>query len=383
MFKELGYYTCEGIEFETKLKAMIHANPRKLPIQWHFNDSAFGSYDWSVEPSLSLDSLYDSRAKQIREQYDYVILSYSGGSDSNNILESFIRQGLIIDEIITTWALDASSSFIIQDQNVKDCWNNNAEFHLHTKHRLDYIKQQCPKTKITVLDSSNTIIDSLLDNHNADWIHGKNDVFNVTGAFQYNLLYFSEVRKQFDRLGRVAYIIGVDKPRLIIRDNKVYLYFVDKSSSITPIRESIVEYSNITPLLFYWSPESCDLLCKQAHTVYKYIKTNAYAKAIWESTDITTIRVVQEGILRNIIYSTWNDTWFQVKKTTDDWYSELDYWFTQGWAGTREHLIWLDGLKNLIPLISSFIRYKPDGTILGTAPCISKMHYIGPLEQRF
>lgn len=383
MFKELGYYTCEGIEFETKLKAMIHANPRKLPIQWHFNDSAFGLYDWTVEPSLSLDSLYDLRAKQIREQYDYVILSYSGGSDSNNILESFIRQGLIIDEIITTWALDASSSFIIQDQNVKDCWNNNAEFHLHTKHRLDYIKQQCPKTKITVLDSSNTIIDSLLDGSNADWVHGKNDVFNVTGAFQYNLLYFSEVRKQFDRLGRVAYVIGVDKPRLIVRDNKMYLYFVDKSSSITPIKESIVEYSNITPVLFYWSPESCDLLCKQAHTVYKYVKANHYAKAIWESTDITTIRVVQEGILRNIIYSTWNDTWFQVKKTTDDWYSELDYWFTQGWAGTREHSIWLDGLKNLIPLVSSFIRYKTDGTILGTAPCISKMHYIGSLEQRF
>lgn len=379
MFKELGYYTCDRIIFETKLQAMLYANPKKLPIQWHFNDEKFNSYNWSVEPTLSLDALYDQRAKQIREQYDYIILSYSGGSDSNNILESFIRQGLVIDEIITTWALDASSKFIIHDSNIKECWNNNAEFNLHTKQRLQYIKNNCSKTKITVLDSSNNIIEALLNNSDANWINGKNDVFNVTGAFQYNLLYFSEVRKRFDKLGRVAYIIGVDKPRVIVKNNDVYMYFVDKASSITPIRESIIEYSNITPLLFYWSPDSCDLLCKQAHTIYRYIKANSNVKKIWEAKDMFSIRVLQEGIMRAIIYTTWDNNWFQVRKTTNDWHSELDYWFTQGWVGTKEHSIWIDGLKNLIPRISNFISYKSDGKILGTLPCLSKIHYIGSL----
>jgi hypothetical protein len=382
MFKELGYYTCEGNIFETKLQAMLYANPKKLPIQWHFNNEKFNSYDWSVEPTLSLDALYNQRARQIREQYDYVILSYSGGSDSNNILESFIRQGLIIDEIITTWALDASSKYLVYDENVKESWNNNAEFHLHTKHRLEYIKNNCPKTKITVLDSSKNIIDALLNNSDANWINGKNDVFNVTGAFQYNLLYFSEIRKRFDKLGRVAYVIGVDKPRIIVKDETVYMYFTDKGSSITPIKESIVEYSNITPVLFYWSPDCCDLLCKQAHTIYKYLKTNSSAKKIWQSKDIKIIRATQEGIMRDVIYSTWNNSWFQVKKAPSDWYCELDYWFTKGWSGTKEHSIWLDGLKNLIPKISNFLQYNTDGTIYGTRFCLSKLHYIGSFGEK-
>jgi hypothetical protein len=132
-------------------------------------------------------------------------------------------------------------------------------------------------------------------------------------------------------------------------------------------------------LLFYWSPDSCDLLCKQAHTIYRYIKANSNVKKIWEAKDMFSIRVLQEGIMRAIIYTTWDNNWFQVRKTTNDWHSELDYWFTQGWVGTKEHSIWIDGLKNLIPRISNFISYKSDGKILGTLPCLSKMHYIGSL----
>lgn len=380
MFKELGYYSCNGVIFETKLQAMLYANPSNLSIKWHFNNDEFSKYDWSIEPSLSLDQLYDLRTREIREKYDYVILSYSGGSDSNNILESFLRQGLHIDEIITNWALDASSNFIQTDTNVKDTWNNNAEYHLHTTHRLNYIKNRSPKTKITILDTSKTIIQALLNGGDANWVNGKNDVFNVTGAFQYNPLYFSEVRKRFDGLGNVAYVVGVDKPQTFIRDGKLYMYFIDKAASIAPIKDNIIQYSNITPILFYWSPKSCDILCKQAHIILKYIKSNYAARQIWSSTDVKVIRGVQEEILKTLIYSTWDSSWFQVKKTTQDWNSELDYWFTKGWVGTREHSIWLDGLKNLVPRISNFIAYEKDGSIRGTKTCLSELYYIGQID---
>ena len=68
MNRELGYYSCNGIVFETKLQAMLYANPKNLTIQWHFNDEKFNSYDWSIEPQLNLDYLYDLRARQIREE---------------------------------------------------------------------------------------------------------------------------------------------------------------------------------------------------------------------------------------------------------------------------------------------------------------------------
>ena len=380
MIKELGYYSCSGIVFETKLQAMLYANRKTLPIQWHFNDEKFNSYDWSIEPELTLDQLYDLRARQIREEYDYVILSYSGGSDSHNILESFLRQGLFIDEIITNWALDVSSKFIVNDVKVKDAWNNNAEFHLNTKNRLDYIKNKSPNTRITLLDTSKTILDSLLNNSNGDWVNTKNDVFNATGAFHWNPLYFLELRKRLDKLNRIGYIIGIDKPKLLIKENNLYLYFVDKPTGLVALQDSINDYSNITPILFYWSPETCDLLCKQSHTVFKYIKTNSNLKEIWKSTDAGVLRKTQEPLLRNMIYTTWNNNWFQVDKTVQDWDCEWDYWFTKGMSDSKEYAIWLDGLKNLKPKISNFIVYNQDGSIKGTKYYVSNFYHIGSME---
>jgi hypothetical protein len=380
MNRELGYYSCNGIVFETKLQAMLYANPKNLTIQWHFNDEKFNSYDWSIEPQINLDYLYDLRASQIREEYDYVILSYSGGSDSHNILESFLRQGLFIDEIVTNWALDITSNYIITDEKVKDAWNNNAEFYLHTKNQLDYIKNKSPNTRITLLDTSKSILDSLLNNLNVDWIDNKNDVFSATGAFQWNPLYFSELRKRLDKLNRVAYVIGIDKPRLIIKENKLYLYFLDKPTGIVPIQENIVEYTNITTVFFYWSPNSCDLLCKQAHTVLKYIKaSNNVIKKVWESLDPIFVRKVQEILLRNILYTTWDNNWFQVNKTLQDWNCEWDYWFTKGMTDSKEYAIWLDGIKVLKPRVSNFIRYNNDGSINGTNPYLSKFYYVGSI----
>ena len=380
MHPKLGYYTCNGILFQTKLKAMLYANPRNLPIQWHFNNEKFDSYDWSIEPELSLDQLYDLRARQIREEYDYVILSYSGGSDSHNILKSFLRQGLFIDEIITNWALDVSSKFIILDEKVKDSWNNNAEFGLNTKNQLDYIKNKSPNTRITVLDTSNSILDALINNSNGDWVNTKNDVFNVTGAFHWNPLYFLELRKRLDKLNRIGYIIGIDKPKLLIKENNLYLYFVDKPTGLVALQDSINDYSNITPILFYWSPETCDLLCKQSHTVFKYIKTNSNLKEIWKSTDAGVLRKTQEPLLRNMIYTTWNNNWFQVDKTVQDWDCEWDYWFTKGMSDSKEYAIWLDGLKNLKPKISNFIVYNQDGSIKGTKYYVSNFYHIGSME---
>lgn len=381
MQRELGYYTCGSKIFGRKLEAMLFANDNfSNAVRWHFNDEKYNSYNWSIEPEVSLDFLYDLRAREIREKYDYVILSYSGGVDSNNILESFLRQNLFIDEIVTNWSLDVGDKFVVHDKSIKESWNTNAEFSLHTRHRLDYIRNKSPKTKITVLDSSKTILDSLLNNSDADWINNKNDVFNVTGAFQYNPLFFPDVRKRLDSLGNVAYVLGLDKPKLLIRDNKLFLYFIDKVTSIIPLRENITDYNNISIVLFYWAPECCDLMCKQAHTVYKYIKNNPKAKKVWETTDVHMMRIVQEQLLRNIIYDTWNNDWFQVKKPTSDWDSELDYWFTRGWSGTREHSIWMDGLKNLTPRISNFLKYE-NGVPKGTKPFFSKMHYIGSFEK--
>ena len=99
MNKKLGFYTIGTSVFESKIQACILANkvlkemnqsihPLRL-LQWNFNDEVFEAYDWTKEPEKTLDQLYDARARDIREKYDHVIVSYSGGADSHNMLMAF------------------------------------------------------------------------------------------------------------------------------------------------------------------------------------------------------------------------------------------------------------------------------------------------------
>lgn len=95
---KLGFYTCNGQTFDSKIQAYLYGAQVKQRVEWDFNNELFRKHDWTVEPEETLDQLYNARARQLREQYDYIILSYSGGADSHNILMSFIRQGLHIED---------------------------------------------------------------------------------------------------------------------------------------------------------------------------------------------------------------------------------------------------------------------------------------------
>lgn len=379
MNEKLGYYTCSGFKFESKIQAMMAAQLYGTDIQWHFNNDIFGKYDWTIEPELSLDQLYDRRAREIRETYDYVILSYSGGADSNNVLESFIRQGLLIDEVVTNWALDISEKFTVLDTNEKSTWNHNAEFKLHTADRLNYIRNKSPNTKITMIDTSEALIKCMIVNDDASWVSKKKEVLNLTGSSQFNYVYFKEIRKRFDRGYKIALINGTDKPKIKIVDNKFYIRFVDKAVNMVSIQDHIVEYPTAEAVFFYWAPECCDMLCKQAHTILKWVKANPHQRSIWETTDQRVIRRIHEELLKTIVYpTTWNPSWFQTEKCLDDWDCELDYWFTQGWKGTREYEIWQAGLTHVASKITKFLTYR-DGRPNGTKVKFSPDYFIGYL----
>ena len=62
----------------------------------------FNIFDWSKEPTESWKELKKQRAQHIRDNYDYVVLYFSGGSDSTTVLNSFYDNNIYIDEIVTT-----------------------------------------------------------------------------------------------------------------------------------------------------------------------------------------------------------------------------------------------------------------------------------------
>ena len=363
----MGYYVCDKIEFASKVDALIYSTVVNKPVEWIFHNDLFSAYPWHIEPEHSLDYYYDKRVRELREEYDYVILSYSGGSDTNNILESFIRQGLHIDEIVTNHMTKATQSFTHLDKNVKASWNFAAEHELHAVPRLKYISEKMPKTKITVLDVSDTVVGALSSFDDVDWILGKNDHLSVGQLFRYNYFHFSNIKKQFDKNLKVAIIVGLDKPKTSIVGNNLYTYFSDTVANITTISDFNADYDNVRVEMFYWSKNCLPMLCKQAHVIKRFLETNPdwqtcwYPKATINNRVLTIMeltRLVHEKLLRGIIYTTWDNDWFQTNKSTMWFNTEFDEWFRQNKDLTKQQELWKRGIKYLAQIIPEYIEYK-------------------------
>ena len=360
--KKLGYYTCAGKEFESKIQACLHAVTTGKDVQWHFNDDIFSKHNWSLEPELSLDALYDLRSKQIREKYDYVVLSYSGGADSHNILMSFVRQGLHIDEIVVNNMEQANKQFTELNVNNVDPKNAAAEYHLQTLPRLKEIVSIIPRTKITVCDLSDHLFDYMNSAKDASWVLNRKEGLNAANVTRFNYLHFSEVRKQFDKQKSMVLLVGVDKPRCYIRNGEFFIRFTDRAANIIPIPEHLHEYTNSTVELYYWSPDSLDILTKQAHIVKRWVEANPVTAHLFDSdamsSDPKIFRFYHERLLRTILYTTWDSNWFQTDKAVKDWTSEFDQWFEDGYSNTNAYGIWLEGINFVKDKLHRFANEK-------------------------
>jgi len=343
----LGYYSCDDKNFSSKIAACIYATKNKKELKWHFNDNIFDNFNWREEPQENLDFLYDQRAKGLREKYDYLILAFSGGADSNNVLESFIRQNLLIDEVIVN-TMDNRNKMTVLDKSIIENWNEGAEHHFQTIPRLEYIKKVSPKTKITVVDISEQLFDFFNNAGDESWILQSRERLNVSGFMRHNFIHFKEVRKQLDKNLKIAMILGLDKPRTFIRDNMFKLMFTDKSINIATVQEFMTDYTNTAVEFFYWHPDSIRMLCKQAHVIKRWLEFNKQYRSAWTPTSIkdwfVKHRSIHEKVLRSVIYTTWNPNYWQTNKSTLDWYSQIDDWFVKDYSHTREYMIWKSGL---------------------------------------
>jgi hypothetical protein len=360
--KKLGYYVCNGIDFLSKVDALLYASTVNQPVEWMFHQDTFRHYPWHIEPSETLDQLYDRRARQLREQYDYIVLSYSGGADTNNILESFIRQGLHIDEILINHMTRATKGSIVLNPAEKSAWNFNAEHQLHAVPRLQYIHKMLPRTKITELDVSDTVVNSLKQFGDASWVVGRGDCLTVGQLFRYNYFHFGQIKKQMDQGQRVAMILGIDKPRTKIKDDlNFYVSFADAVAGMAAVNDHNTEYDNMTTELFYWHPDCADMICKQAHVIKRWIENNPEKLPYWKNATYQTVRHYHERWLRSLLYTTWDDSWFQADKAIKVWVNEFDAWFWNNPELNREKDIYQQGIKYLIQHMPGFVKKNGTG----------------------
>jgi hypothetical protein len=367
--KKLGYYVVDQSEFDSKIQACIYATTNNKDVKWVFNKEIFDRYSWHIEPELTLDQLYDKRARELREKYDYILISYSGGADSHNLLMSFIRQSLYVDEIIiNTVEKGSKKNIILSSRNTAAEDALLTEHHLQALPRIREIQKLCPNTKINVLDLTDYLFDMFDNSGDASWILNKREKLNPINVTRFNYLYFSEIRKQFDRDKKIAVVLGVEKPRIYINsDNVIYTRFTDGAANIVSvISDHMREYPNATIEYFYWSPDATDIICKQVHIVKKWLNLRPENQTLWMGRNLTNevYRLHHERIYRTLLYTTWNSNWFQADKAIKDWYTEFDNWFIEGHKGTQHYNIWSEGLKFVEHHASKYIKYAdgiPDG----------------------
>ncbi len=386
MNKNLGYYSVgktiffskvEACVFATnlykRLKSIYNIDPKSL-VRWHFNNDIFEKYDWKVESDKTLDNLYDERAKKLRHKYDYIMICYSGGADSHNMLMSFLRQGLFVDEIVVTHMHDIAKNYTIVDTNNLESQHfYEAEYQLQILPRLREISAMSPKTRITVLDTSNSIKDFFSLAKDESWIFKVREELNPVDASRFDLLKFAKIERNLDNNKKIAVILGIDKIKLSIdkNTNECKIYFTDRITNQIPISEHIKDYTNTYIEFFYWSADACELLCKQGHVVKKWLENNPFMQQFFYDKPnlLKDNRYITDRVLRSVLYTTWIKEWFQSEKCQLDWHAEYDTWFFNHFKNTTEYSLWSTGINYVTNSCAPYVQYhldnknKPDGFI--------------------
>lgn len=260
---ESGFYFYNNQLFDRKEGALDQAliNRDDHPnITFWYNDDVYSKINWTIDPPYSLDQLYRIRAQQLRDQFEYLILLFSGGSDTNQILQTFLKYKIFIDEVQTYNPVQAIKLTPSLDR--LDPLGIVHEFQLAALPRLQQIRKQSPKTKIKVIDIP-------FDQYDNDNFYN-----TYSEIFLYSSVWFhlARVRMQheviedsMDYTGKkVGVIVGADKPNLLVKDGRMYSYFIDTGRSAFA---TIVRSKSYKDVPFYWSKDFPLISIKQAHVV--------------------------------------------------------------------------------------------------------------------
>ena len=249
------YYDKDLNVYPTQIEAIIS----KRDCNFYFNDKEFSKLDWFNEPFEDLDTLYTLRAKQLRDEYEYLVLCFSGGTDSTHVLETFYYNNIHIDEIVSVGALS-------QDNSENSSENMNMLIRSNVIPRLK--GYDLSKTKITVVDFSkyyhNPYQFSLVQKYRHEWP-------KYTGSYRspYNLLWY-DFKKILgkDNKKNTAVIMASDKVKIDFINNRPGVIFSDLAFTSLGGFSHDENYRRVN---FYtdYTDIASKILRKQAHTLMK------------------------------------------------------------------------------------------------------------------
>jgi hypothetical protein len=370
-----GYYTVGEYKTYSKLDAILKQEQTGQFPQWHFNDQVFESFDWTVEPQESLPELYRQRAQQIRDSYDYLVLFYSGGADSTNVLQTFLNNDIKLDEIAQFYSLDGDNGDVDGNFNAEVIkvaipWSLKlTEQHTYIKHR--------------VIDQSHLIEQIYeLPEIKHDFIFQQNTTISPNNfARAYLRKFVKDYADMIDKGIRVAFIWGAEKPRLSIVDGKYCVRFQDLvDNCVSPLLQQN-DFPGWYDELFYWSPDFVRGLIKQAHIVRKGLHTlpvnDINFTADYQPFGSKDKLYLTNHGLHQLIYPGWDISTFSVGKKRSPILSLRDSWYLNKSEGSN--LRFLEGIKKFDTILnrveSGFWKNEKD-LMSGVKGCLTHPYFI-------
>ena len=332
-----GFYMYNGKIFYTREDAfdnMIENKDYNTKLNFYYNDHIFGKINWTLEPSIDISLLYKLRAQQIRDKYKYVILSFSGGSDSTQMLWSFVKNNIFVDEIQISNCFEMTKkldrNYMYSDKDLKTF----LEFDYAAFPVLQQISKLSPKTKITIYDSSDFLYKQISNNKfdslgNSTIKHQIPRLTTSSGPSMqwWNMFYENNTFKYKDK-DSVCIVRGIEKPGLEIRNNNLFFTFSDTTLIATASFNKGELPKTYTTEDFFWTPDFPLIPIKQSHLIKRKLESdkNFYDFFTKNKTELIKFNekvispdrsraIMLERAYNNIIYPDWDDKTFVAPKT--------------------------------------------------------------------
>lgn len=359
-----GYYQVGNQKYYSKLEAIEEHTRTGIHPHWNFNEDVFGVYNWQEEPKDSLAELYRRRAQQLRDNYDYLILWYSGGSDSDNILNTFVNNDIKLDEIVSYSNYEATG----------DKYNFlNGEIFNVAIPKIKKLKDEHPELgtlKHRIIDLSQMMVDWFKNPVNQfDWIYHLNIMVSVNGLARQDI--HQQIPEWFDIMNtgkKVAFIHGSDKPRIIQNEQGEYIFrFLDIiDSNAVSARNQTLNRIWENNELFYWTPDLPDIVIKQSHIIKRYLQSAT--RDTEYMTDITSGLAyklidgkpcwIKVAGVHTLIYPNWQPIPYQVKPASP-LFSPRDHWFREFSDKEVAFKVYKNGLIKRWQMIPDYWKNDP------------------------
>jgi hypothetical protein len=339
--------------FASKLDAVKYASQTGQSVYFYYHDHIWNSFDKTLLGKIPLITLYKERAQQLRDKYDHLVLHYSGGADSHNILHTFLTNNIKLDEICVKWPKPLRDGKFYTPNN-KDISAKNAvsEWDFAIKPTLDWLASNRPDIKITIIDYASDLTENLTS---VEHIESKILSMNINrGGFATLTMWINPVTENIisqKKMSNIGHIFGIDKPILTLKDNIICVQFMDVVFDMLLMPEA---HSEGRVEGFYWTPDFPILALEQAYQTALVIKQNKeFLSLIETSSTLTAADILkrfedQGNLQKKILYKdSWDLNTFQVDKPNvarSDWY----FWLfeNQELASLRNN--WVQASNNLL-----------------------------------